>query len=75
MKRKTYSAKHVALINYLAGGGKYSVADLMNDLHIGDPRATIRDLREKGITVDDVWVTTATGSKYKRYWIERGKDA
>ncbi len=70
MKRKPFSDRHIALINYLAGGGKYSVADIMNDLHIGDPRAEIRDLRVKGITVEDVWVYTAT-SKYKRYWISR----
>lgn len=66
------SSRLVALIHYLMGGGHYSVIDIANDLHIGDPRSAIRDLRNRGITVEDEWVSCMDG-QYKRYWIERSK--
>ena len=67
-----FSGKQMQLIALLRDGGKYSVVDIMNRLYIGDPRSTIRDLRNRGIEVKDVEVPSINGGKYKRYWIEQG---
>jgi hypothetical protein len=45
----------------------------MNRLFIGDPRSTIRNLRDSGIDIKDEWVPSVNGGKYKRYWIEGGQ--
>ena len=71
---KPFSTKQIQLISLLGDGSKHSVADIMNTLYIGDPRSAIRDLRNRGIDIDDEWVSTIDGSgKYKRYWIDEGK--
>lgn len=67
------SSKQARLAQYLMGGGRYSVGDIMNALHIGDPRSVIRDLRERGIVVNDEWYPTGDGGRYKRYWIDRNE--
>lgn len=71
-KVRLFSGKQMQLISLLRDGGKYSVVDIMNRLYIGDPRSTIRDLRNRGIKVKDVEVPSVNGGKYKRYWIEQG---
>lgn len=71
-KVRLFSRKQMQLISLLRDGGKYSVVDIMNRLYIGDPRSTIRDLRNRGIEVKDVEVPSTNGGKYKRYWIEQG---
>lgn len=63
--------KQARVMHYLMGGGRYSVADIMNALYIGDPRSVIRNLRDRGIVVNDMWVSTSDGGRYKRYWIDR----
>lgn len=49
--------------------GKQSVTDITIALGYGDPRSYIRDIREKGITVNDEWIEKGE-SRYKVYWIE-----
>lgn len=45
--------------------------ELSHALKISDPRSTIRDLRNSGISVGDVWCKTADGKRYKRYFIRK----
>lgn len=68
---KKLGKQQMRLMRYLLGGGRYSVADMVRDLYIGDPRSVIRDLRERGIVVNDEWHPTGDGGRYKRYWIEK----
>ena len=49
--------------------GKHSVTDITIALGYGDPRSYIRDIREKGITVNDEWIEKGE-VRYKVYWIE-----
>lgn len=49
--------------------GKQSVTDITIALGYGDPRSYIRDIREKGITVNDEWIEKGE-VRYKVYWIE-----
>lgn len=48
--------------------GKHSVTDITIALGYGDPRSYIRDIREKGITVNDEWVEKQD-VRYKLYYI------
>ena len=48
-------------------GGKYSVVELSEKLHIPDPRSHIRFIREK-VVISDYWVKTDF-SKYKVYFL------
>lgn len=50
--------------------GKHSVTDITIALGYGDPRSYIRDIREKGITVNDEWIEKGE-VRYKVYWIDR----
>lgn len=58
--------------NLLLSGGKYSVADISISLHLSDPRSHIAELRKKGITIYDEWLTSEFNNRYKRYWIREG---
>ena len=49
--------------------GKHSVTDITIALGYGDPRSYVRDIREKGITVNDEWIEKGE-VRYKVYWIE-----
>ena len=62
--------KQVRAIMLLSDGGKHTVMEISFRCHIGDPRSTIRVIRERGIEVKDEWVE-GDGSRYKRYWIEK----
>lgn len=48
--------------------GKHSVTDITIALGYGDPRSYIRDIRDKGITVNDEWIEKGE-VRYKVYWI------
>lgn len=50
--------------------GKHSVTDITIALGYGDPRSYIRDIREKGIVVNDRWKENGD-VRYKVYWIDR----
>lgn len=52
--------------------GKHSVTDITIALGYGDPRSYVRDLREKGIVVNDKWIEKPD-IRYKVYWIESDK--
>lgn len=68
---RTLTTRQKRLIALLKSGSKHSVIDIANALHIGDPRSDIRDLRRMGIVVNDEWVTSAYGNRYKLFWIGR----
>lgn len=59
------------VFSHLNGGGACSTMELSHALKISDPRSTIRDLRNSGISVGDVWCKTADGKRYKRYFIRK----
>lgn len=50
--------------------GKYSAADISIALHYSDPRSYIRELRDKGINVQDEWIKV-DDVRFKRYWIPK----
>lgn len=54
----------------LAGGGKYSTADISICLHLGDPRGHISELRKKGIPILDEWQESEYGTRYKVYFLK-----
>ena len=68
------SSKLLQLASLLRDGRKHTVADIMNALWIGDPRSAIRDLRNKGVEVQDEYITSLSGARYKRYWIDRKEE-
>lgn len=47
--------------------GKYSVTDITIALGYGDPRSYIRDLRAKGVNIQDRWIK-GEDTRYKVYW-------
>ena len=69
MSTKKSTLKLQQLVALLSDGHHHSVYDIASKLYIGDPRSSIRDLRNHGINVDDEWVPSVNGGKYKRYWI------
>jgi hypothetical protein len=73
MSKLKFTLKQQQLLALLRDGSKHSVADIMNRLFIGDPRSTIRNLRDSGIDIKDEWVPSINGGKYKKYWIESGR--
>lgn len=60
--------KQTKAICLLSDGYKHTAMDISFRLRISDPRATIRDIRNLGINVQDEWVME-NGSRFKRYWI------
>ena len=52
--------------------GRQSVTDITIALGYGDPRSYIRDIREKGIVVNDQWIEKPD-IRYKVYWIKSNK--
>lgn len=49
--------------------GKFSAGDISARLRVSDPRGHIRELRNKGITVQDEWCEGLENVRFKRYWI------
>lgn len=68
MKSSILTNREQRLISLLSDGHAYSVVEIANRLHIGDPRSDIRNLRAKGVAVGDIWVKGQAG-RYKRYFI------
>jgi|LSQX01.3.fsa_nt_gb hypothetical protein len=62
------SSRQKKVFNLLCTG-KHSVTDITIALGYGDPRSYVRDIREKGITVNDEWIEKGE-VRYKVYWIE-----
>ena len=60
------------ILNLLADGGQYSVADIVVALHLSDPRSSIRNLRRKGFAIVDEWHNTVHGGRFKRYFMKGG---
>ena len=60
------------VLNLLSDGKQYSVADISIALHLSDPRAIIRDLRNKGVVIDDVWCSAEHGGRFKRFFMQKG---
>lgn len=57
--------------NFLLQGGRHSVADISAALRLSDPRSHIRNLRNKGVPISDVWVKAEHGGRFKRYFIRK----
>lgn len=55
--------------NMLVGGKKYSAADIATALHLSDPRGHIKELRKKGIDIQDEWRKGVYG-RYKVYFLK-----
>lgn len=50
--------------------GEHSVTDITIALGYADPRSYIRDIRAKGIVVNDRWVVNGD-VRYKVYWLDQ----
>ena len=55
----------------LSDGVPRSAADISIELHMSDPRSTIRELRAKGVLIADVWCNSCHGGRFKRYFIRK----
>lgn len=51
--------------------GKCSAGDISAVYRISDPRGHIRDLRDKGIVIQDEWCKGSNGVRFKRYWVSK----
>lgn len=49
-----------------------SVADITRALGQTDPRGHIRDLRDRGYHIGDVWCKSSNGSRFKLYFMTKG---
>lgn len=68
--------KQRRIYSILAGGGKYSAADLSVLTHYSDPRGHIRDLRNKGIAILDEWRDNShKDERHKVYYLAAEGDA
>ncbi len=65
---KRLSRREANVANLLRQG-KHSIVQLTFKLGYSDPRAHIREIRNKGIKVHDCWVKKQD-IRYKLYWIE-----
>lgn len=59
------------VLKLLAKGGQHSVADISAILHLSDPRGIIRELRQKGVVIDDIWCDAIYSTRYKRYFLRK----
>lgn len=50
--------------------GAFSVVEITNKLRIADPRSSVRVLRSMGVPVQDYWMQTSDGVRYKKYFIK-----
>lgn len=58
------------ILDLFLAGGKYSVTDLCDLLHIPDPRSHIRYIRNAGYPISD-YLQKSAQSKYKVYFMHR----
>ncbi len=55
----------------LSNGKQHSSYQLMLHLKTSDPRREVKQLRDKGINIQDVWIdTTDTKPRHKHYFID-----
>lgn len=73
-EKKALTPRQAALCALLSGGGAFSVVDIIRALPIGDPRSEIRNLRNIGVNVQDVWATGYSGTRFKLYFIRKRDD-
>ena len=57
------------VFNLLREGGKYSIIEMSSRLWLADPRSVIRNLRDKGLPIEDEWRKTSKGNRYKVYFL------
>lgn len=57
------------VFNLLREGGKYSNIEMSSRLWLADPRSVIRNLRDKGLPIEDEWRKTSNGNRYKVYFL------
>lgn len=63
-----------AILNILACGGRYSVADLTIKTGYCDVRSYIKILRDKGFDILDNWITADNGKvRFKVYYLSNWK--
>lgn len=72
-KVKLLTGHELRLYNLLSRGGQYSTIEIMQKLLIADPRKTINRIRNKGITVSDVWCIGMYNARFKRYFIHKSE--
>lgn len=65
------SAQRRLVYRLLSDGKPRSSADIAAELHLCDPRAIIRDLRNAGFPIGDEWVK-GERCRFKRYFIRKG---
>lgn len=65
------SAQRRLVYRLLSDGKPRSSADIAAELHLCDPRAIIRDLRNAGFPIGDEWVK-GKRCRFKRYFIREG---
>ncbi len=70
-KKITFGYHQRRVLELLAKGGQHSAADISAILHLSDPRGIIRELRQKGVVIDDVWCDAIYGTRYKRYFLRK----
>ena len=71
MNTENLSSRQKSLYRLLSNGGRYSVADIIRRLPIGDPRSVIRNLRNIGVNILDEWVDNKGGDgRHKVYFIK-----
>lgn len=64
--------KQRRILEVLASGEKYTVAELTIKTHFADPRGIIRELRNKGYKIADEWRQNAQkDGKHKAYYLKR----
>jgi len=65
---KTFSSSTNKVLNILLSGGRYSVIQLTQLARVPDPRSCIREARNAGMPISDIWIKTDS-SRYKVYFI------
>ena len=70
-----FSKQEARLFAFLQDGVHRSAFDIAKHCYIGDPRAVIRDLRNNGILIEDEWMPSVEGGRYKRYWISKSQQS
>ena len=58
-----------AVLNLLRDGGKYAVTEMCRRLWLADPRSVIRNLRNKGLPIEDEWRKSSNEHRYKVYFL------
>lgn len=57
-------------VRWLLENGAFSTVEISRKLRIADPRSSIRVLRGMGVPVEDFWLKTSDGVRFKKYFIK-----